>query len=236
MTQTPLVVLEHVGCTFHVKQHMFHFKEYTALKDVTVTINKGETLGIVGSNGAGKSTLLKLIAGILLPTSGNIRFYNEPTVSLLSLNMGFNVELSGRTNAIINAMLIGFSRKEAEARLDKIIAFAELEDWIDDPIKTYSAGMQARLGFGVALEMSPDILLVDEVFGVGDQRFQEKSTAAMREKMASNQTTIFVSHDLHSISALCSRCVWLHDGRTLAEGPPDEIIAHYLNGPDNLQI
>lgn len=228
MTAAPLVTFDHVRCSFKVRQQLFRFKTYDALKDISLTIRQGETLGVIGSNGAGKSTLLKLIARILLPDAGTVTFHREASVSLLSLQMGFNTELSGRANALINAMLIGFTRKEAEARMERIIEFAELEDWIDDPLKTYSSGMQARLGFGVALEMSPDILLVDEVLGVGDQSFQKKSTEAMLEKMRSNQTTVFVSHDLTTLAALCQRCIWIDNGKTMAEGPTDAVIDHYL--------
>ncbi|WP_319581957.1 ABC transporter ATP-binding protein [uncultured Pseudodesulfovibrio sp.] len=227
MSAVPLIELKNVGCTFVSRRGCFTYKKYEALKDVSLTVYQGETLGVIGSNGAGKSTLLKLMAKILMPTVGTISFFNDPVVALLGLQLGFNPELSGRINAILNAMLLGFSRREAEEQLDGIVEFAGLEDWIDDPLKTYSSGMQARLGFGVALQMNPDILLVDEVLGVGDQQFQKKSTAAMREKMLSDQTIVFVSHDLITLESLCKRCVWIEDGCTVAEGDSDEVIALY---------
>ncbi|MEZ7196965.1 ABC transporter ATP-binding protein [Pseudodesulfovibrio karagichevae] len=228
MSTPALVTFDHVRCSFKVRQGLFRFRTYDALRDISLSINQGDTLGVIGNNGAGKSTLLKLIAGILVPDSGLIQYFQPASVALLSLQMGFNPQLSGRINAIINAMLIGFTREEAEARLDRIIEFAELREWIDSPLKTYSSGMQARLGFGVALEMSPDILLIDEVLGVGDQSFQQKSSRAMQEKMQSEQTIVFVSHDLATVKSLCNRCLWIEDGQTMAEGGTDEVIAAYL--------
>lgn len=228
MSTPALVTLDHVRCSFKVRQGLFRFRTYDALRDISLSINPGDTLGVIGNNGAGKSTLLKMIAGILLPDSGLINYLQPVSVALLSLQMGFNPELSGRINAILNAMLIGFTRREAEARLDRIIEFAELREWIDSPLKTYSSGMQARLGFGVALEMSPDILLIDEVLGVGDQSFQQKSSRAMQEKMQSDQTIVFVSHDLSTVKALCNRCIWIEDGQTMVEGETGEVITAYL--------
>lgn len=228
MSMPPLVILDHVRCSFKVRQGLFRFRTYDALKDISLTINQGDTLGVIGNNGAGKSTLLRLIAKILMPDAGRVQYCQPVAVSLLSLLMGFNMELSGRINAILNAMLIGFTRKEAEARLDRIIEFAELREWIDNPLKTYSSGMQARLGFGVALEMSPDILLIDEVLGVGDQSFQKKSSQAMQEKMQSEQTIVFVSHDLVTVKNLCNRCIWIENGQTVLEGETESVITAYL--------
>lgn len=222
-----LVSLENVGCSFKVKQGLLKLKEYDALKDISLTLWGGETLGVIGDNGAGKSTLLKILAGILRPDTGAITFHTPASCSLLSLQMGFNPELSGRTNAIINAMLIGFTEAEAKARMSKIIEFSELESWIDDPLKTYSSGMQARLAFSVAIEMSPDILLVDEVLGVGDQSFQRKSSRVMLERMKSDQTFVFVSHDLQTVKKLCNRCLWIKDGKTVMEGETKEILREY---------
>ena len=224
-----VVSLENVGCRFRIRQQIIHFKTYEALKDVSLSLYRGEALGIVGRNGVGKSTLLKIIAGILRPNSGRIVTHGNPSIALLTMQLGFSNELSGRYNAILGAMLLGYTKQEALQRLDKIIAFAELEQWIDEPLKTYSAGMRARLGFAVAMEMSPDVLLIDEALGVGDASFREKSMKAMQEKFQSDQTIVFVSHMAGAVKRLCSRAVWIEDGVTRMEGEATEVVDAYEN-------
>jgi len=222
-----LLSLHHVGCRYKIRNKRFSFSHFEALKDVSFSIFKGETLGIVGQNGAGKSTLLKLISGILLPNRGEVVYHRQVTVSLLSLQMGFSPELSGRDNAIMGAMLLGYSKAEALEHLDAIIEFAELRERIKDPLKTYSTGMKARLGFAVAMKMNPDILLVDEALGVGDAAFREKSTKVMKEKMKSGQTVVFVSHQDHAVKSLCSRAAWLDRGVIRCIGDVEYVLEAY---------
>ena len=229
MKNTPIVRLKNVGCRFKVRHKMMRVKSYEALKDVSFTLNSGEALGIIGRNGAGKSTLLKLIAGILLPDSGQVLLHGNPSIALLTLQLGFSNELSGRYNAVLGAMLLGYTKKEALAKLDRIIEFAELEQWIEEPLKTYSSGMRARLGFAVAMEMSPDVLLIDEVLGVGDAAFRAKSMAAMKEKFRAEQTIAFVSHAASTVKELCNRVVWIENGVTKMEGPTGEVVDAYEN-------
>jgi lipopolysaccharide transport system ATP-binding protein len=204
-----------------------HFKSYEAIKDVSLSIARGETIGLIGRNGAGKSTLLHLISRIIMPDAGKVVFHRPASVSLLSLQLGFSPELTGRDNAIIGGMLLGYTKKEAMASVQRIAAFAELENWMDEPLRTYSSGMRARLGFAVAMEMHPDVLLIDETLGVGDEAFRNKSTLAMKEKMRSDQTVVFVSHALADVMELCSRAVWIDEGLVRMIGPPAEVIPAY---------
>lgn len=227
MKGAPVITLENVGCYYKTRQRMLRFTTYKALKDVSFTLRRGEALGVIGRNGAGKSTLLKLIAGILLPDVGRVVVHGVPTISLLTMGLGFTNELSGRDNAILGAMLLGYSKKQALARLPQIIAFAELEKWIDQPLKTYSSGMRARLGFAVAMEMSPDVLLIDEALGVGDVSFRQKSMQAMHEKFNAEQTIVFVSHQASSVKQLCQRAVWIENGVTRMEGDAAEVVDAY---------
>jgi len=223
-----ILTFKNVGCRYRIKQGFFRFKNYDALKDVNFTLYQGETFGVIGRNGAGKSTLLRLIQGIILPGWGEIWKKSDISISLLSLAAGFSPELSGKENIILSGMLIGLGKKNILNRLDKIVAFAELEQFIDDPLKTYSTGMQARLAFSVALELNPDVLLIDEVLGVGDVSFQEKAVSTMKAKIASDLTVVFVSHDLATARELCSRILWLEGGKTKMEGNSDEVIDAYL--------
>ncbi len=227
MSSTPLVTMASLGCAYYVRKGRLGVREHQALTDVTLTLSKGETLGIIGANGAGKSTLLQVLARILTPSSGSITYIGNPTISLLKLMLGFSPQLSGRDNAILNALLLGYTRAETNARLDRIFDFAELGDAINDPLRTYSTGMQARLGFAVAMEMSPDILLIDEVFAVGDEYFQKKSSGVLREKMRSGMTTVFVSHSAPVMKQLCTRIAWIDKGRTKLVGDPAEILDAY---------
>jgi lipopolysaccharide transport system ATP-binding protein len=227
MPMQPHISLKNVGCSYRVRQGLMRRRIYEALKSVSFTLYRGETLGLIGRNGAGKSTLLRLIAGILLPDAGCIIVHQPGTFSLLTLQLGFSGDLSGRDNAIMGAMLMGYSRAQANDRLPNIIEFAELGSWINEPLKTYSSGMRARLGFAVAMETSPDVLLVDEVLGVGDEAFRNKSVKAMKEKMGSNQTVVFVSHQPQIIKDLCSRVVWIEEGVTRMEGPTGDVLDAY---------
>lgn len=223
-----IISLKNVGCTYNIRKKCFKFEAYEALKNINMDIYKGETLGLIGRNGAGKSTLLKIIASILKPNSGRIVHCKKNiSVSLLSLQLGFSPDLSGVDNAIIGALLLGYSKVEAMRHLDSIIEFSELGSRINDPIKTYSTGMVARLGFAVGMIMSPDVLLVDEALGVGDAAFREKSTKAMREKLGSDQTVVFVSHQAPTLRSVCTRLIWLESGCIKMAGDTDKILQAY---------
>lgn len=199
---------------------------FWALEDVSLDLHVRETLGVVGRNGGGKSTLLRLLAGIIKPDRGTVETYGYQA-TLLSLQVGFVDYLTGRENVVISGLLLGMARREIEEKMSSIIAFAELEDFIDEPIQTYSSGMRARLGFSTAVHVEPDILLIDETLGVGDAEFQEKSTRMMREKLRSDQTVVLVSHSLQLIRSVCDRVVWIERGRTNMAGSPDDVIAAY---------
>jgi lipopolysaccharide transport system ATP-binding protein len=218
--------LENIGVYYWKKSGLFRQKRFWVLNDVSFEIRKGETLGIIGRNGAGKSTLLRLLAGIIAPDKGNL-ISNGGRASLLSLQIGFTPHLSGRENAIFSGMLLGMKRREIEAKLPEIIEFSELEQFIDDPIRTYSSGMKARLGFAISLHAPTELLLIDEVIGVGDAAFREKSVAAMRERIKSNLTVAIVSHMPGIIKDICDRVIWIENGRTQEQGSPDQIVGNY---------
>ncbi len=221
-----MMSLHNSGVFYWKKSGFFRQKRFWVLKDINLKINHGDTIGIIGRNGAGKSTLLRLMAGIISPDKGEI-VHNECRTSLLSLQVGFTPYLSGRENAVLNGMLLGMKRKEIEAKLEAIINFSELENYIDDPIRTYSAGMKARLGFAVALQATTDLLLIDEVIGVGDAAFRDKSIEAMKNRINSDLTVVLVSHIPQIISEVCNKVVWIEDGITRDEGRPDEILEKY---------
>ena len=202
-------------------------KEFWALRDVSFGVQKGETLGIIGSNGSGKSTTLKLISRIISPTAGTVRV-NGRVTALLELGAGFHPELSGRDNIFMNGTLMGLSRKEIEYKIDSIIEFAELEDFIDVPVKNYSSGMYARLGFSVSVHLDPDILLIDEVLSVGDQSFQQKCNERMLNLRKKGVTILLVSHDIDAIWRLCSRAVWLDHGAMKLEGAASKVTDSYF--------
>lgn len=227
MTRKKLLTLRNVGCRYSVRKGFLKFGTYDALKDISFEICKGETIGIIGRNGSGKSTLLRLVAGVIRPDSGEIIRHEPASISLLTLQLGFSVELSGRDNAVLSAMLLGHRYKDAKESLEEINDFAELGRWFDEPLKTYSSGMRARLGFAIAMKMSPEVLLVDEVLGVGDESFRLKSTQAMKEKMLSGQTVLFVSHNAQTIRELCSSVVWIEDGITKMVGETEGVLDAY---------
>jgi len=198
----------------------------TALDRVSLEIHPGETFGVIGRNGAGKSTLLKVIARIIFPTYGRLQVWGN-VASLLGIGAGFHPELSGKENIYLYSALLGRSQAFTEKHMDGIIAFAELEDFIDSPIRTYSTGMTARLGFAVAMADRPDILLIDEVLGVGDLQFMQKCVARFQEFQTQGTTTVVVSHSLPDIERMCQRAIWLHQGQTLAGGTAAEVVQAY---------
>ncbi|MBK8047995.1 MAG: ABC transporter ATP-binding protein [Anaerolineales bacterium] len=202
-------------------------EEFWPLRDVSLVLRPGESLGVVGPNGAGKSTLLKLVTGILPPTSGDL-VVNGRVCSLLELGAGFQPDLTGRENIYLNGSIYGLTRAEMNARVDRIVDFAELGDFIDTPVKHYSSGMYVRLGFAVAINTDPDLLLVDEVLAVGDASFQHKCLAAIQDYRAAGGTLLLVSHDLNAIQSTCTHAVWLEHGLLQAEGAPIDVVMAYL--------
>lgn len=203
-----------------------YHKEYIANKDISFDLYEGETLGIIGVNGAGKSTILKQIAGVIEPSSGEIKRYGRVT-ALLELGTGFNLDLSGYENIFMNGTLIGMTYKECEEKLEEIIDFSELGDYIYEPIKTYSSGMSMRLAFSIAIFSEPQILIVDEALSVGDAHFSAKCTKKLRERKEKNMSIIYVSHDLNSLKLLCDRVILLNQGEMVKIGNPESVINSY---------
>ncbi|MEW5057697.1 MAG: ABC transporter ATP-binding protein [Cycloclasticus sp.] len=201
--------------------------EHTALNNISFELYKGETLGILGRNGCGKSSLLKILTGVIRPTSGQVNVNKHITRSLLTLGLGFRKDLSGRDNAILSAMLGGLNKRDAMQSLDEIKEFSELNDFFEQPVRTYSSGMRARLGFSTAIKTNVDILLIDEVLGVGDAHFKEKAQAYMTNKMNSDQTIVFVSHNLEQIHALCDRVIWIENGIIKSQGDTKKVSKQY---------
>ena len=197
------------------------------LKDINLEIKKGETVALIGVNGSGKSTLLKLMTQIIFPNQGTIETYGKLT-SLLELGAGFHPDFSGRENIYFNSSIFGLTKKEIDKRLEQIIEFSELQDFIDNPVRTYSSGMYMRLAFSVAINVDADILLIDEILSVGDQHFQEKCFNKMRELKKQGKTMVFVTHSMDSVRNLCDRAVWLYDGKIRMDGNTDEVINEYL--------
>ena len=202
------------------------YEDFTALDDVSFTVKKGETLGLIGRNGAGKSTLLKIVSGILKPTEGSINVHGS-VVPMLELGSGFDMDLTGRENIFLNGAILGYSEEFLKEKYDEIVAFSELGQFIETPIRNYSSGMLARLAFSVAAMVEPEILIVDEILSVGDASFQEKSRARMLEMMGGGTTVLFVSHSLEQIRQMCSRVIWLEHGRVKMEGKADEVCELY---------
>lgn len=199
----------------------------TVLKDINLEIKKGETVALIGVNGSGKSTLLKLMTKIIYPNKGTLKTYGKLT-SLLELGAGFHPDFTGRENIYFNAAIFGLTRQEIDARLQSIIDFSELGDFIDSPVRTYSSGMYMRLAFSVAINVDAEILLIDEILAVGDQHFQEKCFAKLEELAKSNMTIVIVSHSLDSISKLCNRAIWINNGEIAMDGPCKKVIDEYL--------
>jgi homopolymeric O-antigen transport system ATP-binding protein len=226
MSGGTIIELKNVGVRYRRKAGFMRSNAFWALHDVSFDLKHGETLGVIGRNGAGKSTLLRLLAGILAPDTGTL-VHNTDKVSLLALQAGFIPALTGRENAVLSGILLGMTRDEVEARMDDMVRFAELEQFIDEPVRTYSSGMRARLGFTVAFQADPDVLLIDEVLGVGDEGFKEKSSATMRQKIASDKTVVIVTHQADTVLELCERVVWVEKGVTVEIGDPAAVVGHY---------
>ncbi len=202
-------------------------ESFEALKGVTFDVPAGKTFGIVGRNGSGKSTMLKMIAGIGRPTSGSVNV-NGRVSALIELGAGFHPEISGRENVFINGMMLGLSKREIAGRFDEIVAFAELEDFIDAPVKTYSSGMYMRLGFAVAIHVDPEVLLVDEVLAVGDEAFTHKCLDKFAEFRRRGRTVLLVTHQLEMVTRFCDEALWLDGGLARAQGDPKRVIDAYL--------
>ena len=199
----------------------------TVLKDISLDIKKGDTVALIGTNGSGKSTLLKLMTKIIYPTSGRVQTKGKLT-SLLELGAGFHPDFSGRENIYFNASIFGMSKEEIDRRLNDIISFSELEEFIDNPVRTYSSGMYMRLAFSVAINVDADILLIDEILSVGDQRFQDKCFERLTELRDSDKTIVIVTHNLNSIRKLCTRAIWIKDGKVNMDGDTNEVVDKYL--------
>ena len=204
-----------------------------ALRDVDLEIERGEVLGIVGSNGAGKSTLLKILSRITLPTAGRAEIRGR-VGSLLELGTGFHPELTGRENVYMNGAILGMRKAEIDAKFDEIVAFSGVERFLDTPVKRYSSGMRVRLAFAVAAHLEPEILIIDEVLAVGDASFQRRCLAKMGDASSSGRTVLFVSHNLKAVRRLCTRSIWLADGRIAASGETEEVVTAYLRSAQQL--
>lgn len=202
------------------------YEEFYALNDVSFDVKQGEVLGVIGRNGSGKSTILKVISRIYTPSSGSIAVA-KPLVPMLELGSGFDYELTGRENVFLNGAILGYSKQFLESKFDEIVAFSELGDFIDMPLKTYSSGMQMRLGFSIATMVRPDILILDEVMAVGDEAFQQKSRARMMELMGGGTTVLLVSHSIDQITSMCDRAVWLDKGGVRMIGNAREVAQAY---------
>ena len=221
-----LINLTDVGFTYRTLSGLFSIEKYQALKSINLEIRAGETLGIIGSNGSGKSTLLKVLARIYKPDEGEIK-YSAKKISLLSLALGFDARLSGFDNAMLSSMLLGATLREAKQKVESIIDFSELGEFASHPVRTYSSGMRARLGFSVSLNMKADVLLIDEALAVGDAKFKAKSEKAIVERVTSSQTVVLVSHSGPQINRLCDRAVWIEKGEIVLEGDTDFVTGQY---------
>ncbi len=198
-----------------------------AVKGISFDVYKGEIVGLIGQNGSGKSTTLRCVAGIISPDEGSVNLFGN-SVSLLAIGVGFQKELTGRVNIMLSGLLMGFSEKEIEARMDEIIEFSELGKYIDKPVSSYSSGMYSRLAFAITATLDTEILLIDEIFSVGDARFKKKSNKKMQELiMDKDRTVIMISHSLDTMASLCDRIIWLHQGEIKMIGEPKEVIEKY---------
>lgn len=209
-----------------LKRRSVSFTDFNALNSISFTIFQGETVGIIGANGAGKSTLLKVIARVIRPNRGRV-FLRGRIAPLLELGAGFDYEMTGRENVFLNGTVLGFSRKDISERLDRIVDFSGIGNFIDAPIRTYSSGMVARLGFAIATDVQPEVLIIDEILSVGDVEFQQKSAARILKYHNNGSTILIVSHNAASIKKLCDRVIWLEHGSIKTQGNANEIVDQY---------
>ncbi|HET6655084.1 MAG TPA: ABC transporter ATP-binding protein [Gammaproteobacteria bacterium] len=219
------ITLHNVAVRFQ-RSRRVQQRRFEALHDVSMQLFRGEKLGIIGANGAGKSTLLRVLVDVLKPDAGRIE-RNHGSCRLLALGVGFMPNLSGRENAVLSGLLQGLRRREVVSRLEQIKEFSELGDFFDEPLRTYSSGMRARLGFAVAIQHHPDILLIDETLAVGDAAFKAKSLAVLHERLGRDTTVVLVSHDERMIKEVCDRVVWLEQGRVVDDGDPVRMLDSY---------
>lgn len=237
----PAIVVDNISMMFNLHQEKvdnlkeyfiklvtkkLRFTEFWALNDISFTVEKGDRVGILGFNGAGKSTLLKVIAGVLKPTKGTVKV-NGVIAPMLELGAGFDMNYSGKENIFLYGATMGYSRKFIEDKYDEIVAFSELGDFIDVPVKNYSSGMRARLGFAIATAVEPEILILDEVLSVGDAKFKKKSEAKIRSMFDKGITVLFVSHSVNQVLNICNKAVILEKGKLIAQGDAKEICAQY---------
>lgn len=236
-----VIIVEHVYKDFKLfydkantlKEKILFFKKRNkndllhALKDINLVVNKGETVALIGVNGSGKSTLLKLMTKIIYPNKGNI-IVNGKLTSLLELGAGFHPDFSGRENIYFNASIFGLTKKEIDNRIKDIIKFSELEEFIDNPVRTYSSGMYMRLAFSVAINVDADILLIDEILAVGDQYFQDKCYKKMKDLKKENKTIVLVTHSMATVNEFCDRAIWLYDGKIKMDGHPKKVTDEYI--------
>jgi len=241
MSERPVISVRHVGMRYRtyrsrrrsLREALFRSLlrrdervDIWALEDVSFEVARGEALGIIGANGAGKSTLCLLLAQIMTPTEGQVVIDGQIS-ALLTLGAGFQQDLTGRDNIFLSGIYLGHRMEDIRGRFNEIVAFSELEEAIDLPVRTYSTGMRARLAFSIAASIQPEILILDELMGVGDLKFQKKSAARMKELIAASKALVVVSHSMSTIRSLCTRAVWLDAGRLVAEGPVEEVVARY---------
>ncbi|MCL2495510.1 MAG: ABC transporter ATP-binding protein [Oscillospiraceae bacterium] len=241
MPTTPAILVQNVSMMFHnptmkvdnLKEYVIRvlrrkltYTEFWALRDISFTVRPGERLGVLGYNGAGKSTLLKVIAGVMKPTEGTVEIHGV-VAPLLELGAGFDMNYSGRENIFLYGATMGYSRAYIRARYDEILEFSELQDFIDAPVKNYSSGMRARLGFSIATAVEPEVLIVDEVLSVGDAKFRRKSEAKIKSMFDKGVTVLFVSHNTAQVRNLCDTAILLDKGRVIAQGGADEVCDMY---------
>lgn len=214
---------------FFVKlaQRRLRYTEFRALKNVGFSVQRGEAIALIGANGSGKSTMLKLIAGVMDPTRGEVQV-NGTIAPLIELGAGFDLDLTARENIFLNGALLGHKRSEMRKHFDRIVDFAELWEFIDAPLRSFSSGMVARLGFAIATEVRADILAVDEILAVGDHSFQQKCHMRMQQMLSSGTTLLFVSHDTEQVKQLCPRAIWLDHGNVMRDGPSEQVCDEYL--------
>lgn len=226
MTDVAALTVDGLSLTFRNGLRLFSRRQTVVLQDISFSVGRGETFGVVGGNGAGKSTLLRVLAGIYQPTCGRLTS-SVASVSLLNLQLGFDDNLDARDNIVLSGMLMGMSRRRMRELTAEILDYAELGGSAGLPVRGYSTGMRARLGFAISKYSRPDVILLDEVLSVGDGHFREKAEATMREMLQGNQTVVFVSHDSGRIREMCSRVCWLKDGRVQMLGPANEVMDAY---------